>query len=105
MNNRFVIDQAKSFVSRPEFKSASTDKDRLRLLYEIAYQREPSHEEISWGLKFIQSPAIAAVSDEGTKSSNAGKSTEKSSAPRQHLTAWQKYAQVILMSDELVFVD
>ena len=105
MNNRFVIDQAKSFVNRPEFKSASTDKDRLRLLYQLAYQREPSHEEISWGLKFIQSPAIAALGDKDPKSSGGAKSTEKIPGPRQHLTAWQKYAQVILMSDELVFVD
>ncbi len=83
MNSPFIIAQAKNLVDRPEFKSASTDQQRLRLLYQWAFQRDPSREEIKWAREFTD---VAAPSH-----------------PR--LDAWQKYAQVILMSNELVFVD
>jgi hypothetical protein len=82
MNSPFVIAQAKSLVARPDFKAASTDRQRLRLIYQWAFQRDPSREEINWARQFIQTPATAPGLD-----------------------AWQKYAQVILMSNELVFVD
>jgi hypothetical protein len=89
MNSPFVMSQAKSLVARREFNAASTDQQRLRLLYEWAFQREPSRQEIEWGRQFLQAP------------------TPKNEVPGAHpsLTAWQKYAQVLLMSNELVFVD
>jgi hypothetical protein len=94
MNSPFIIDQAKNFVSRPDFKSAATDPQRLHLLYQLAFQREPSHEEIQWASQFLHSPsAPLAVATADTKASHP------------NLDAWQKYAQVLLMSNELVFVD
>jgi hypothetical protein len=89
MNSPFVIAQATNLVARPDFHSASTDQQRLDLLYQLAYQRDPSREEIDWAVQFLQTPATEFAAT-GTKN---------------HLTAWQKYAQVLLMSDELVFVD
>jgi hypothetical protein len=59
MNSPFVIEQAKSLVDRPDFKSASTDQQRLRLLYQLAFQRDPSREEIEWSRQFICTPANA----------------------------------------------
>jgi hypothetical protein len=59
MNSPFVIEQAKNFVSRPDFISASTDKNRLRLLYQLAFQRDPSREEAQWAREFIDTPATA----------------------------------------------
>jgi hypothetical protein len=82
MNSPFIVTQAKSFANRVH--SASTDQQRIRLLYQLAYQRDPSREEIEFARDFIRTPTTA---------------------PTSHLDAWQKYAQVLLMSDELVFVD
>jgi hypothetical protein len=59
MNSPFVIEQAKSFVERPDFKSESTDQQRLHLLYQLAFQRDPSREEIEWAGQFIHTPATA----------------------------------------------
>jgi hypothetical protein len=81
MNSPFIIGQARNFVNRPDFVSASTDERRLDLMYQLAYQRDPSRKEIKWAREFIHDPANSS------------------------LDAWQRYAQVILMSDELVFVD
>jgi hypothetical protein len=88
MNSPFVIAQAKNVVARKEFYSASTDQQRLHLLYQWAFQREPIREEVEWAAQFLHtSPGAPAPP------AKAG------------LTAWQEYAQALLMSNELVFVD
>jgi hypothetical protein len=83
MNSPFIIAQAKNLVNRADFKAASTDQQRLHLLYQLAYQRDPSREEIKWARQF----------------------TDAARALHPGPDVWQKYAQVILMSNELVFVD
>ena len=107
MNNRFVIDQAKNLVDRPEFKTASTDKERLRVIYQLAYQREPTHRETAWALDYIHGPSLTPpviVMRRGHREVIVP--ANSSVAPARHpLTQWQKFAQAILMSDELVFVD
>src|ERR1700722_3690889 len=65
MNSPFVIEQATNLVNRADFKAASTDGQRLRLLYQWAYQRDPSREEIEWAGQFLYSPATGFAS-EGT---------------------------------------
>jgi hypothetical protein len=92
MNSPFVIEQAKNLLARPEFKSSATERQRLRLLYQWAFQRDPSREELQWAGQFLQRPApVPAVTG--------------AAQPRPSLEAWQEYAQVLLMSNELVFVD
>jgi hypothetical protein len=61
MNSPFVIAQAKNFVKRKEFISASTDEQRLRLLYQLAFQRDPSREEIEWATQFLRTPGKTFV--------------------------------------------
>jgi hypothetical protein len=65
MNSPFVIEQATNLVNRVDFKSASSDQQRLRLLYQLAYQRDPSREEIEWAVKYLHTPATAFAT-EGT---------------------------------------
>ncbi|MGO8696484.1 MAG: DUF1553 domain-containing protein [Limisphaerales bacterium] len=89
MNSPFVIQQAKNLAARADFKAAANDRQRLGLLYQLAFQREPSREEIDWACQFVHS----AVTASGSVPSS------------QRLDAWQQYAQVLLMSNELVFVD
>jgi hypothetical protein len=81
MNSPFIIEQAKNLVRRPDFNSTANDLQRVRLVYQLAFQRDPSREEMKLALRFLHTPS------------------------RSNLDAWQKYAQVILMSDELVFID
>src|SRR5581483_12078611 len=44
MNSPFVIEQAKGLVNRPDFRAARTEPEQLRLLYELAFQREPTRD-------------------------------------------------------------
>ncbi len=57
MNSPFVIEQAKSLVVRPEFHAASSDPQRVRLLYHLAFQRDPNREEIEWADQIIHMPS------------------------------------------------
>ncbi len=58
MNSPFVIEQAKNFVDRPDFKAATTEAQRLRLLYKLAFQREPTREETELARQFTSGQAV-----------------------------------------------
>jgi mono/diheme cytochrome c family protein len=76
MNSLLVIEQARNVVERPDFKQAADDVARIKLLYEIIYQRWPKPEEIKLGEEFIHAkeaggappaPVSAASADAGTQ--------------------------------------
>ena len=83
MNSPFVAAQARSLARHPAFSQLSNDGDRLQFLYRRILARAAELEEVQAGLAFV-----------------AG-AVEK--APR--ITAWEKFAQVLLASNEFVFVD
>jgi len=82
MNSPFAVREAKELVKRSEIGSATEPAERIRQLYRIAYQRDPTAEELETGLKFVSS---------GSESKRLG--------------VWEQYAQVLLESNEFVFVD
>jgi len=55
MNSPFVVQQAREWLARPEVKAASTDEQKLRELYQIAFQRAPGEDEVKAALRFIAS--------------------------------------------------
>ena len=79
LNSPFVVEQAKALAKRA---SGKTDADRIRSLYRLALGRDPTAEELKLGLEFI-----------------AGAESKKDFGP------WEQYAQVLLMSNEFMFVD
>jgi mono/diheme cytochrome c family protein len=89
MNSPFVIEQARHFVARPDVASQTTDEAKIKQMYKIAYGRAADAEEIALALRFCT---------EASKSSEANKA-----APS--LSAWEQYAQILLLSNEFAFVD
>ncbi len=67
MNSPFVVQQAKGLVQRLEFQQLRADDQRVRFLYQEAFQRQPTGEEIELARQFRQSqqclepPATAAA--------------------------------------------
>jgi hypothetical protein len=88
LNGPFVMEQASKLVNRPAFRKLDDDTERVRYLYQHVYQRDPSANEIKLGIRFDQ-----------------GKSDSTDFKGQQPLTQWERYAQVLLMSNELMFVD
>jgi hypothetical protein len=70
MNSPFVIQQARHLAGRADIKSCSQSEERIRRLYEAAYQREPDADELKLALRFL--------------SAQSGKRTELTEG-----TAWQ----------------
>ena len=65
MNSPFVQEQARALAKRAE---RGTDADTVRMIYRLAYQREPDAEEVQLALAFLRRPATAAE-DRGPRAS------------------------------------
>jgi hypothetical protein len=83
LNSPFVIEQAKGLAARPEIVSLTEPSDRVTALYRIALQRNPIPDDLTAAVEFVSSPK-----DDSSQ-----------------LTVWEQLAQVLLSSNELMYVD
>ncbi len=86
MNSPFVIEQARSLAQRDEVKRAATLAEKIEALYRLVFERAASRAEIQLAEQFL-------ASQPSGKSETTG------------LSAVEKYAQILLLSNELMFVD
>ncbi len=89
MNSPFVIEQARHFVKRADVAAQTKDEAKIERMVRLAYGRTAEADEIELGLRFL---AEARKSDEGKQTG-------------LHLSAWEQYAQVLLLGNEFAFVD
>lgn len=83
LNSPFALVQSRAVAARPEVAGAAPPAQRIAALYRAVLAREPTAEETAACLAFVAAPID-------------GKST---------LTAWEQLAQVLLGSNELMYVD
>ena len=83
MNSPFVIQQAQQLVKREEIARARNEREKIGAMYELLWQRPAEASELKQAERFLalQSSSTAALSP------------------------LEKYAQVLLLSNELMFVD
>jgi len=114
MNSPMVIEQARNLVSRPDFKSQTNEEDRVSLLYELVYQREPRPVEVQLGLEFVHtSPDFEAVPKMFIPKQPRPRIDQRLEASfasipageRKPLTPWEKYAHALLQANEAIFVN
>ncbi len=86
MNSPFVIEQAMAFVARPEIQSPADPRQRITAIYHLLFTRPPSDNELTAGVDFI-----------------AAAEANKTDADK--LTPWQQYAQLLMLTNEFMFVD
>ena len=89
MNSPFAIEQARHFLQRPDVAGQTKDEAKIKRMYQLAYGRSAEVDEIALGLRFLSE---ARKRDEEKK-------------PALSLSAWEQYAQVLLLSNEFAFVD
>ena len=82
LNSEFMAIQAKAFAARVE-KLGDTDAERITAAYRLAFDRKPESQELDLAERFLKLPP----------------------KPTDKLTRWQQYAQVLLASNELMYVD
>ncbi len=89
MNSPFVVEQSRHFIQRADVAAQMKDETKINRMYQLAYGRAAEAEEIVLGLRFV---------------TEASKDVERKKAGLP-LSAWQQYAQVLLLSNEFAFVD
>ncbi len=98
MNSPFLADRARDFTERSDVLALGRPADRIRRLYQLAYQRDPSHQETELGLDFLSrpkaplpEPAPAAAWSYGTGGFNPSTGQVEGWRPLPHFTgkAWQ----------------
>jgi hypothetical protein len=82
LNSEFMVNQARAFAARVE-KLGTTDEARVDAAYRLAFNRPPASEEVALALAFLRQPTTAD----------------------DRLTRWQQYAQALLASNEMMYVD
>ncbi|HTL55932.1 MAG TPA: PSD1 and planctomycete cytochrome C domain-containing protein [Candidatus Limnocylindrales bacterium] len=82
MNSPFTIEQARKLAERQEISCLHDTREQVQALYRIVFQRQPTKNEIRLAREFIA--AQSARSDFGPLA---------------------RYAQVLLLSNEMMFVD
>ena len=81
MNSPFMVDRAKALSKRLENESAE-DSQRIGWAYRLLFGRSPSEEETLMGLRFLE-----AETPSGSE-----------------LTPWERYGQVLMSSNEFMYV-
>ena len=79
LNSPFIETQAKHLDARSGVVSAD-DEERIRVIYHLAYQREPSAGELALAKRFVDEFVPSAA-------------------------AWERLGQALLVSNEMMFVD
>jgi hypothetical protein len=94
LNSPFVVEQARSLVRRQEFTALKGSAEQIQSLYRRLYGRKADAEEVKLGQRFLT--AARTPPPKGVPLN------PKAPPP---LSPWEKYAQVLLLANEFVFVD
>ena len=86
MNSPFVIEQAQALAARPAVAATADDDAKIAALYRLVFMRAPDSEELSVGREFLSS--AAATPAESTK-----------------ISPLEQYAQLLLLANEVMYVD
>ncbi len=86
MNNSIIIDQTKHIFNMPKFSSQSTDEEKIKVLYEICYQRLPTQSELKLSKHFIQDGKMDDL------------------ANKNMINCWERLIQLLLLGNEMVFI-
>ncbi|HMO66480.1 MAG TPA: DUF1553 domain-containing protein, partial [Verrucomicrobiota bacterium] len=82
MNAPFVQEQARALAARPEVAGAETAGQRVAALFRRALGRPATETELAAALRFVDG-----------------------APPEEGFTAWEQLAQVLLVSNEAIFLD
>ncbi len=81
LNSPFMVGQANALAARLASESAQNDSDRIQTAYRILFGRAPEPTEVKLGLEFVGKPSSSGMS------------------------RWEEYAQILLASNEMFYVD
>jgi hypothetical protein len=126
MNSSMAVDVARKLIARPEIAKTTNDDEKVRWLYRILFQRLPRPDELQIARDFRRTvqgevkdgpDAIVSTDNQGGRRNmrqqqrrrQDGKfgaiQNEGELVSRAPLTPWEAYAQALLFSNELAYVN
>ncbi|MES1213504.1 MAG: DUF1553 domain-containing protein, partial [Singulisphaera sp.] len=100
MNSPFVLEQARHLAQRGDVAGAVEPAAKVQALYQAALARLADADEVQIGVEFVNRLEQARAGANGAVPA-AGVPAD----PATPLSAWEQYAQVLLLSNEFMFVD
>ena len=111
MNSPFIAEQVRGLLARADFPAAGTSEEKVRFIFRTVFQRAPRPEELVLAKKFLGDDAskglAASVATDKTVDSADAKAAKKSSSNQvsKPLSDLERYTQVVLLTNELIFVN
>jgi cytochrome c553 len=109
MNSPFLVDQVKNILARPDIAAAKTDAEKVRLIFRTLFQRAPSAAELKLAEQFLTTEVPEPKTSETSPvaiGQTDGKDAKKTSTSKMTpLNQWERYTQVVLLTNELIFVN
>jgi hypothetical protein len=81
LNSPFILQRAQSLATRLTVRSQESNAAHVQHAYELLFGRDPEKAELKVALEFLRKP------------------------PVEGMTRWEEYAQVLLASNEMFYVD
>ena len=88
LNSEFIQDRATALASHPLVAQAKTNENKIRVIFQRAYSREPTDEELKLAIEYLKTAT-----------------NESDDAEAAQDTALKRFAHVLLAANEFVFVD
>jgi hypothetical protein len=113
MNSPFLVEQVKNILARPDIAAAKTDAEKVQLIFRTIFQRAPRADELKLAEQFLTSDSPEPKTSEtsgvaiGQPEAPQGKAARKAVpvAQMKPLNQWERYTQVILLTNELIFLN
>jgi cytochrome c553 len=108
MNSPFMAEQVRALVTRKDFPKAARDDDKVRFVFQNVLQREPSAAEVEAARAFLNAAPEALVETNALVDAvEAGEGKRKAGvavAQGRPLTPFERYAQVVLLTNEFMYI-
>jgi mono/diheme cytochrome c family protein len=111
MNSAFILEQAAHLAARKDVVAAGKPAERVRALYRDVLARDPSADEIALGEQFLElqakaeKPPVQKPAPANPKTAKPAKGKGNAKPPVVPLSPTAMYGQVLLLTNEFMFVD
>jgi hypothetical protein len=108
MNSPFVRDQVRALAGHASLQTIADPRARVEQLYRLSLARSPSEPELALGMAFLSQaePTTSPVTTPAADATpTAGAAPVDAKASGESMSTWEQYVQVVLLSNEFVFVD
>ena len=112
MNSPFLIEQVKNILARPDIAAATNDAEKVRLIFRTLFQRAPRPEELKLAEQFLTAESPEPKTSEttgvaiGQPETTPAKQARKAFVSQmKSLNAWERYTQVVMLTNELIFLN